>query len=520
MSARVFTLAALVVLAGWPARAELRPATALYACCVEYGVPGVTPRPLPEQAALLHEIGSRGPIGLMCFGVPGDARDHLARSMRVCRSWHAPPATDGYVVVVSKATAGDPEWAAVVDALVERHGAAVVRVAGGPAEALPELRRHRPRYLCFVARPEEAGREYVRTVHRVVRSIDGDPFADAYWGILTGYDAANALAIARTDEPLIVRMVGAGTQLALEMCEAGFCFDELKAGFAREKHPGEPPRATTVPTDTTQPIVDLINSGTLDLFVSSGHATERDWQIGFRYPNGQLISRAGQLIGRDTDGRLHPVDSPNPKVYLAVGNCLMAHIDGPDAMALAWLNSAGVRQLVGYTVPTWFGYGGWGLLDFFLEQPGRFTLAEAYLANQHALVWEHLRQPQSNGHHFDLEVVVLFGDPGWAARMADGPRAWEQTLTEADGVWTFTIHPNRGAASFDTICDNGSQRGGRPMIQFFPRRLVPGRILEGAEWNPVLADDFLLFPHPGPCDPARAYRVVFEADDAPAAAAD
>lgn len=427
----------------------------------------------------------------------------------------APPA-GGYAVVVSEATAADPDWDAVVATLVERHEAVVVRIAGKPAEALPELRRLRPRLLCFVARPEEAGRAFVRDAHRVVRAIDDDPYADAVWGILTGYDATNALAIARTAEPLTVRRVGAGTQVALEMCEAGICFDELQAGFAREKRPGEPPRDTTAPADTTKPIVDLLNSGTLDLFVTSGHATERDWQLGYSYRNGSLLSRAGRLTGRDTKGGLHPVDSPNPKAYLAVGNCLMAHIDGPDAMALAWMNSAGVRQMVGYTEPTWFGYGGWGLLDYFLEQPGRFTLAEAYLANQQALMREHLRQPASRGHRFDLEVVALFGDPAWAVRMADGPCAWEQTLTEADGVWTFTLRPNHGAHSFDTINKNGAQRGGRPMIHFFPRRLGPARILEGAEWNPVIADDFLLFPHPGPCDPARTYRVIFEAADAPA----
>ena len=35
--------------------------------------------------ALLDEIGYRGPVGLMCFGVPGDAREHLARSMAAWR---------------------------------------------------------------------------------------------------------------------------------------------------------------------------------------------------------------------------------------------------------------------------------------------------------------------------------------------------------------------------------------------------------------------------------------------------
>jgi sugar phosphate isomerase/epimerase len=42
-----------------------------------------------ELLATLRQIGYRGPIGLMCYGIPGDARDHLARSMKVWRSWQA-----------------------------------------------------------------------------------------------------------------------------------------------------------------------------------------------------------------------------------------------------------------------------------------------------------------------------------------------------------------------------------------------------------------------------------------------
>lgn len=40
-----------------------------------------------ELLATLREIGYRGPVGLMCYGIPGDARQHLQRSMRVWKSW-------------------------------------------------------------------------------------------------------------------------------------------------------------------------------------------------------------------------------------------------------------------------------------------------------------------------------------------------------------------------------------------------------------------------------------------------
>jgi sugar phosphate isomerase/epimerase len=38
----------------------------------------------------LRDLGYRGPIGLQCYGIRGDARDHLARSMAAWRKLNAP----------------------------------------------------------------------------------------------------------------------------------------------------------------------------------------------------------------------------------------------------------------------------------------------------------------------------------------------------------------------------------------------------------------------------------------------
>jgi len=42
-----------------------------------------------ELLKTLGEIGYRGPIGLMCYGIPGDVREHLKRSMDVWKSCEA-----------------------------------------------------------------------------------------------------------------------------------------------------------------------------------------------------------------------------------------------------------------------------------------------------------------------------------------------------------------------------------------------------------------------------------------------
>ena len=92
--------------------------------------------------------------------------------------------------------------------------------------------------------------------------------------------------------------------------------------------------------------------------------------------------------------------------------------------------------------------------------------------------------------------------------MAPGPLQFDQTLTEADGVFTLTITPRDGPRSFTPVNTNGSQRGGRPIVQFLPRRLADAEIVAGADWKPVVTDTFVLVPLP-PADQAAPVTVVF-----------
>lgn len=47
-----------------------------------------------QLLATLRQAGYRGPIGLMCYGIPGDAREHLERSIKVWKTWQAEWAKD------------------------------------------------------------------------------------------------------------------------------------------------------------------------------------------------------------------------------------------------------------------------------------------------------------------------------------------------------------------------------------------------------------------------------------------
>jgi len=420
-----------------------------------------------------------------------------------------------YAVVVSKSTQADESWKAVVDALVEKHDGTVIVYDKAVSETVGALSKSMPQHTCFVATPIEATRDFVAAVHQATRELDDDPYADTHWGILTGYDAANALAIAKHREPLVVKKVASGTELALECVEQGLWYDELVKNKMVQKQLDGDAKESTGPDDTTQALVDTLNDYQADLFVTSGHATEADWMIGFRYRNGFFRSKAGQMYGYDTQQKKIEIESPNPKVYLPIGNCLMGHINGPDAMALAWMNDVGVKQMVGYTVPTWYGYGGWGLLDYFVEQPGRYTLNDAFMANHHALI-HRLAQPSTNandkrGLTFDRDVVAFYGDPAWSATMSPGKTTYQQELTENNGVYTFQITPLAGEKSFDTVNNNGAQRGGRPIVGFFPSRMKNIKVIEGTDLNPTIADDFILIPRPKTCDPNKPYRVRFSA---------
>ena len=436
-----------------------------------------------------------------------------------------------YAVLVSHTTYADAKWRAVVEALRAKHRASVIVYPHSVWEARAALAEVFPRHACFVARPLEAGRRFVVDVHRMTRTLDADPYTDVVWGILTGYEAADALRIARLAEPLVVRRGAAGTGLDLGAFDAGKWFDEGHKGVMWEKAAGGKPVKKAVPQDTTTLLVETFNTFQPDLFVTSGHATTRDWQIGYSYKNGQLRCRRGQLVGIDLQKKVYPITSPNPKVYLPVGNCLIGWIPDRECMALAFMRTGGVTQMFGYTVPTWFGYGGWGVRDLFVGQPGRFTFAEAVYLNHQALLHqivsrfpkrvgvdferfylEHdrrllgklaarhgIRNKDELGLLWDRDTVAFYGDPAWEARLAPRPLAWEQTLTEKDGVTTFELVANR---------DTGWSR---PPMAFLPHRVKDIEVIEGKELSPLITDNFVLLPKPKKLARGQRCKVVFRA---------
>lgn len=440
-----------------------------------------------------------------------------------------------YVVVARAQLLSDPAWKAVTEALLTKHSAVLVTYPTDVRESLLALSAHRPDYVAFLATPDEAKPAFVWTVHRMMRELDEDPWSDAIWGIVTGYTAEDALRMAQETEPLTIERGASGTGGggSLGPFASGFASNEGKQYAFSLKVDGAVTEREEKP-DCIKALVDGFNTLRPQCFMTSGHATPKDWTAGYTFKGGQFRCDKGQLFGLDTNGKRYDIQAPEPKIYLPAGNCLIGGIPEPDCMATAFMHTGGVRQMFGYTVVTWFGYGGWGIKDLFLGQPGRFTFSEAAWLNHqsllHQLVTKHalfanLVMPTYNhnimdrvlgyvtqrhgmqgdpketlGLLWDRDVVAFYGDPAWEARMPSpqGGLPWSQTFTEDNGRIVFTI---KTATS--------GEWPGRPVMARLPKRLRDIQVLEGAEFHPVVADDFILVPLSGKFEAGYTARVVF-----------
>lgn len=426
-----------------------------------------------------------------------------------------------YAVAVSEDAYAQPEWREVVLTLCEKYEASlVVFPAGRPQEALPELRRAFPAYVCFVAPPEACGRAFVAAVHRLTRELDDDPYGDVLWGILTGYDAGDALRMARLNAPLVIRRgatsMGPGL---LERLEGGFASNEAGTGDFWTKEGAQTAVVhAAVSPDAARALAEAFNTRQPDVFYTSGHATENDWQIAYSRPGGAFRHKDGNLFAQSTDGTRYPICSPNTKVYLPVGNCLIGHVGCRDCMATAWMHSGGVGQMLGYTSVTFYGYMGWGAGMLF--EDGRLSLAEAFFLNNQSLIHQLATRfpdllsakPETRdgrdtaafkvgsakddwdalGLLWDRDAVAFYGDPAWVARSACASPDFAYRLEEEAGCWTLRVTVRKTAGLRDP------KWGVRPFMTLLPERV--GDVSDVAcdrPVSPVVTDRFVLVPMDG-----------------------
>ena len=438
-----------------------------------------------------------------------------------------------YVIVTSSKTL--QLWPRAVEALqtkYEEKWPGMVRLvkydqANGVRSSLPALREHLPSYTCFLEHHSLCSKQFVRHVNQLTRELDpSSPYGDTVWGILTGYVEEDVLFAVR-QPPLTLSRATGNSPMWVSMFQSGLWFSEGEKGVAFRKLPSENlEQREQCPDDATEAFVkelsmwrDVEEDEGVDFIGTSGHATEKDLNIGYSFRSGSLCCNRGQLYGRPLNGSEYIAVQRNdsPKVLSAAGNCLMGHISDENCMALGWMHSACVVQMTGYIVPTWFGYGGWGVNNYLCEEPGGMTFSEAFFANQQALLHKlHSEYGNVNeqtcqvpreceGLRHDRDNVAFYGDPLWAASL--DKRSPHANYTHSVVLKTDAANSDGWLEWEYRLMTHKSAQWTRPPVYVFPTRVRGVRLVSGGG---ILTCRFLLLPLTGQYSANEQHIVTYQ----------
>jgi hypothetical protein len=343
-----------------------------------------------------------------------------------------------YAIVVRKDVAAGP-WGKVVRFLETKHKGKIFAYERSPEDVRKEVGAYHPRYVCFVCPPTENFPAFAVVANRFCRALDDDPYVDAIWGILTGFDEDHALELASA-EPVVIRRAFTKTLGPwLNWVPEGDYVTEWTRdrGELGTKTPGaEFSAGTGGPTsdvDDAKYVHRLLAEDKYDLIIGSGHGGHHNWMLMYPRGSGFLTARDGRLTLTAPGVKL-PLGGSRPKVYWAVGNCLTGVVNTDrnsfkDSYALAWMKN-GAKQYVGAVQSTWYELN-WNMADWFLKQEGRWTFAESLFLlrqwSQYLLTENLVTGRDREGTEFTDGIFVLYGDPALDARVA---RAREPALTE------------------------------------------------------------------------------------------
>ncbi|RKY18037.1 MAG: hypothetical protein DRP63_02720 [Planctomycetota bacterium] len=397
------------------------------------------------------------------------------------------------------------KWGKVLELLKKKYqktGCKVFRYKGMPnkdAALKKALAEYRPTYVCFLRRPKRCSVKFCVSVVKLMRSLDDDPYPDAIWAIFTAYNDKDALKMVEA-KPLLVRRhlshVGSGW---LKWFESGVSFSEGRRGEKWIKKPGKEPERVEGPNDTAEQWVKVLNKNDVDILSTSGHATERDWGMGYPHWGGKVkVVGGGKLAAFENLGRgkRHDIKTDNPKIYYSPGNCLIAHIPCErrfirDCMVLSWMHN-GVYQFFGHVLPQTRWCTAWGVAEKFFALQDTYTFAEAVYANR--IAGRYLTNNRKGGRekyfwNRCLHITVLYGDPAWEARMKRVKKPlyeFKLNVTSAkEGRKKATL-----TLKFNYKCKIGDRNLPVFLLPFFISDWKVEKIDKG---KAVIADNFVLF---------------------------
>jgi zinc protease len=500
----------------------------------------------------------------------------LTAVVLACPGWLRAAGETDYAVVVSESTAQDKGWAKVVAALEKKHHAAVVTATNlFGAECRNQLRQLQPRYVAFVARPEEIGAEFIRRANLLSREMDDDPYGDFIWGIITGATPEAALRLATVEKPLVVRRALTTTGINAGPLDECLTLSDGQAGDFMLKKNGQVVHGSKTNDNISahERFLNHYNTNDVDLLVSSSHATQVNLEMPFT--DGSIVISGERMFmvnklglrtfvraasGQDKTGLwfqspggagrraewAKTTTAPelrhamNPKIYIAAGNCLMGDpYNTADSLVIDWLSYQGVMQFIGYTAATWYGKGGWGTLELWQDYGGQNNVAEAFFLNNqrivHKLVTDYpeaadmaldkktqdlltgevrgeptgallklndLLQdvPEDKrkdliGCLYDRDVVALYGDPKWDARL-------DSSKAQTPVKWRWSGKPGRRTLEIECLKDFKKSE----LILLLPERMKNATATAEPGLNVSLNDEFIWISKPE-LTAGKTYRI-------------
>jgi len=412
-----------------------------------------------------------------------------------------------YCVVVSENTLNDPNWGPVVDTLIARYGGRIFTHTGDPRQVKDSLVDYQPSHVCFVYQVSEITSygclSLVTTINQMLRQLDSDPYGDARWGILTGYDANDAMRIA-TEKPknYIYTAILKDCGGLLKWVKQGIYFACHQYHLVKLKRAPCETVETYYdgPTDCTDTICTLINNDTFDIIMPAGHGNHNAWQLHYPYADseGFIRSANGQVYGDPYSGSNININSTNAKVFYSPYNCYHGLIQGTGSFVPSWFHTGGACQFYGNTKPVAYEYMG-GASHFYLwPMQGRFTFAEIqFLTNQQLLFCLFNNKPGTNpsGLNYDKDSWCLYGNP------AQEFRIYQVTSPYYRKPWCTFDYSIRHGQSRDTVTfkitvqyDSTKpwRSYGEPVIDFLPFKAESIEIISTNAHDAVVTDNFVL----------------------------
>lgn len=459
------------------------------------------------------------------------------------------PAKGEYAVLISEKTLKQKDWKAAAAKFVKRYnGKLIVWRGNDVSSAKNVLKKTAPRYVAVVAAPEEIDRVFVAKLHKLSREMNDDIYGDFLWGIVTGKDGATAGTLLGKDKPLILdRALGTTNFDQKRFKKSAFITDWGPREFIETENYVSSEK-TNAPADAE--MVDIFakfwEEKRPQFLISASHATEfnlempfgegliasagtdfylvpRELRMNFVYTLGKE-AKAKELFKKENLKKLPK--TPDEKVWFASGNCLFGDaLRTPFSMVITAISAANVKQFVGYTVPTWFGEGGWGSSGQFFGGHQATSVGQAWFFNNQillknlpeALVHVPVRlnpdgmgslnmeeiamavlakqvEPTRElmGRIHDRDTVAFYGDPLYRTRFnpdAPSTQPWNCTVSRDSGTQNFTVKTTGGNAHKGDFC------------LWFPERVLAEKTAasivggnEKTEVEPdILTENFVIF---------------------------